>query len=88
MESVNEVVARAIKAQLADPAKACVNSESSFVDYRLRCEGHMQIAKRYWSWVCRSPESNPHEFGEEVYALQMKLNGLDVGLPDWATKGT
>lgn len=91
---VSFIVAEAQRKQLEKPTRAVVNSEAAFVAQRLRNEGYTGIAARYWSWTCKSASSDPvrgpEEFGQEVYDLQMKLKGIDMGceMPAWGTYGT
>lgn len=81
-----ELILAAQKAQLANPTRACVNSESAFVAQRLRDAGHSDLAKRYWSYVCRCGAG----FGAEVEENEKKLKEIDNGfvMPEWGTKGT
>lgn len=85
---VSFIIAQAQRRQLKNPARAVVNSEAAFVAQHLRNEGYTDIAARYWSWSCG--RENREEFGDEVYELQMKLNGIDMGvsMPAWGTYGT
>jgi hypothetical protein len=82
-----DLIIEAQEAQLAKPTRACVNSESAFVAQRLRDAGHVDLAKRYWSFVC---SSNKDLFGEVVRANEEKLKEIDRGfvMPEWGTKGT
>ena len=81
------LVAEAQREQLKKPTRAVVNSESAFVAQRLRDAGHHELAARYWSWVCMSPQV---EFNETVQELQEKLEEIDrsVSMPAWGTYGT
>lgn len=78
--------------QVANPTRAVVNSESSFVLgelYRLKLQ---LLGNRYWNWVCRfkGTDKDRKEFGDEVFNLQLKLNEIDscVKMPSWGTIGT
>lgn len=73
--------------RIQNPARACVNSESSFVFYDLQNQGYERIARAYWSWVCSSRKDTP-EFGQEILDLQRKLNKTENTIPDWGTYGT
>ena len=57
--SDTEILIQALNAQLANPARAVVNFECSFVKDRLYASGHDNLARRYWSWVCSNWEANP-----------------------------
>ena len=85
---VSKIIAEAQRKQLEKPTRAVVNSESAFVAQRLRDEGHVDVSKKYWSWVCGG--KSPDVFGEEVYELEMKLKEIDAGvsMPSWGTYGT
>jgi len=91
---MNKIVFDAQAEQLANPARACVNSESAFVTDRIRAAGYGDLAKSYWSWVCSSPERNPEQavkaFGVECYEQYVKLREIDKGftMPEWGYKGT
>jgi len=83
---------QAMEAQLAKPNKAVVNSESSFVRYRIEVAGDQALAREYWNWAISSEEwrrKNPI-FGLEVLELQEKLDAIDatVSMPSWGTYGT
>lgn len=83
-----QVLIEAMKAQLAKPARAVVNSESAFVKDRISMAGEPELARQYWNWVC-SGRKTPI-FGEEVFTLQQQLDAIDKGvtMPDWGTYGT
>lgn len=83
------ILIEAMKAQIANPARAVVNSESAFVKDRLIKAGEPELAKQYWNWVCMSGRDTP-VFGEEVLELQKQLNAIDKGvtMPSWGTYGT
>ena len=87
--SDTEILIQALNAQLANPARAVVNFECSFVRDRLYASGHDNLARRYWSWVCSNWEANPI-FGSEVQELQLKLDAIDRQsiMPAWGTYGT
>lgn len=91
---MNNIVFEAQASQLANPAQACVNSESAFVSDKIRDAGHPELAKSYWSWVCSSPERDPvkavEAFGVEVYEQYIQLRAIDKGftMPEWGYKGT
>lgn len=91
---LNKIVFETQAAQLAKPARACVNSESAFVKDKIRAAGYPELANSYWSWVCSSPERNPENavkaFGVECYNQYIKLREIDNGftMPEWGYKGT
>lgn len=91
---MNKIVFDAQAKQLANPARACVNSESAFVADTIRDAGFAELASSYWSWVCSSPERNPAEavkaFGVECYEQYVQLRTIDKGftMPEWGYKGT
>ena len=78
--------------QVANPARAVVNGESSFVRSELYQLKSQSLAKRYWNWVCQftGTDKDRKEFGDEVFNLQLKLNEIDscVKMPSWGTIGT
>ena len=92
--NVSKIIAEAQRKQLEKPTRAVVNSEAAFVAQRLRNEGYLEIASKYWSWTCKSAshddEKGPLEFGQEVYDLQKLLKQIDAGctMPAWGTYGT
>lgn len=86
MSEMHMVITDAIRAQLAKPTRAVVNSESAFVAQRLRDAGEHDAARLYWSWVCSSKKTCP--FGEEVADLQTQLDALDTPLDSSWTRGT
>ena len=88
MKNEIELIIEAQEAQLANPARACVNSESAFVKQRLAQAGHTDLAKRYWNIVVCS--SAKDFFGPIVKANEEKLTLIDRGftMPEWGTKGT
>jgi hypothetical protein len=83
-------ILEAQEAQLANPTRACVNSESAFVADRLRSMGHKELAKTYWSWVCSFRSTDSLKFGWKVYDNELKLKQIDAGftMPEWGYKGT
>ena len=86
------ILAEAMKLQLAKPNRAVVNTEASFVRYRLEVAGHEKLAREYWNWVVCHREwrkANPI-FGLEVLELQEKLDAIDDSyrMPSWGTYGT
>lgn len=89
---VRQKVEDAISEQIANPARAVVNSESSFVWQRLVDQGHKKAASRYWSWACSftGRDEDRSEFGDKVFELQKRLEEIDrgVGMPEWGTYGT
>lgn len=89
MESKINILIEAMKAQVANPTRAVVNSESAFVAQRVRNAGEAELSSKYWSWVCSRWETNPI-FGEEVLELQRQLQAIDskVTMPSWGTYGT
>ena len=84
----NEKVKFAILEQLNNPARAVVNSESAFVRERLLKMGEKELARDYWWWCCTG--CSVPIFGEEVMALQTRLNEIDKQstMPAWGTYGT
>jgi hypothetical protein len=86
---MNQALVDAMRAQLAKPARAIVNSECAFVADRLRTMGEHDLAKEYWSWTCSSWEQNP-KYGREVQELQTQLRAIDkqYTMPEWGYKGT
>lgn len=91
---MNKIVFEFQAAQLANPTRACVNSESAFVTDKIRDAGYPELAKSYWSWVCSAPERNPVEavkaFGVECYEQYIQLRAIDKGftMPEWGYKGS
>lgn len=88
MTKVN-VLVEAMKAQVAKPTRAVVNSECAFVMNRLYDMKEPELAKEYWNWTCSSWETDP-KFGPEVQELQAQLRAIDktVSMPAWGTYGT
>ena len=88
MVNKNLIILKAIAAQIEKPTRAVVNSEGSFVAQRLRVEGHAEIAKEYWSWICSGAKTA--YFGEDVMAAQDVLKQIDSGvtMPEWGYAGT
>jgi hypothetical protein len=88
MTDNTEMLARLIKWQIAEPARAVVNSEAIFVRSKLEGLGEKELAKKYWSWVCSG--ANPGYFSAEIDALQSELKKIDQGaqMPAWGTYGT
>jgi hypothetical protein len=89
-----ELISAAQLQQLAKPARAVVNSECAFVADTLRKQGHNDLAKEYWSWVCSSASKDPvvgkQRFGADVYEQYMQLRAIDAQqtMPSWGTYGT
>ncbi len=83
------VLIEVLKEQIANPARACVNSESAFVKDKLNKRGETELATAYWNWVCMYQRDLP-VFGEEVLALQRQLTAIDKQqtMPSWGTYGT
>jgi hypothetical protein len=83
-----EMLARLIKWQIAEPARAVVNSEAAFVKNKLEVLGEVALAKQYWSWVCSG--AKPGYFPAEIDTLQSELKKIDAGvsMPAWGTYGT
>lgn len=88
MESKINILIEAMKAQIAKPTRAVVNSESAFVKDRLNKLGEYELAKSYWNWVCMN--SSNAIFGDEVMNLQDQLDAIDKQsiMPSWGTYGT
>ena len=84
-----QVIIDAQEAQLKNPARAVVNSESTFVKDRIVKAGFPDLAKEYWNWVCMSNRDKP-VFGERVLELQKQLKAIDdqSTMPSWGTYGT
>lgn len=87
-QEICTIIAQAQRAQLAKPAKACVNSEAAFVQERIQEMGYKDIASKYWSWHCK----HNYEVGynEEVRMLEQQLHAIDkrFEMPAWGTYGT
>ena len=88
MTENTEMLARLIKWQIAEPARAVVNCEGAFVRTKLEVLGETELAKKYWSWVCSG--AKPGYFPPEIDALQDELKKIDAGvsMPAWGTYGT
>lgn len=88
MTENTEMLARLIKWQIAEPARAVVNCEGAFVKNKLEVLGEKELAKKYWSWVCSG--AHPGYFSAEIDALQDELKKIDAGvsMPAWGTYGT
>ena len=71
--------------QIANPTRACVNTESSFVYNRL-ISVNVNLATRYWNHICRRASFND----EAADNNQIKLKRIDAGfsMPAWGTSGT
>jgi len=86
------IVVEAMKLQLANPTRAVVNGESSFVKDRLYRAGHPELARTYWNWVCCSStwRQNNSIFGQEAVLIQEQLEAIDksYSMPAWGTYGT
>lgn len=84
---INQIVIAAQTAQLENPTKACVNSESAFVAQRLRDQGFNELAKQYWSFVCGGKDPG---FSDVVKENEKKLKVIDkqFEMPEWGYKGT
>lgn len=77
-----------MKWQIAEPARALVNSEAAFVKNKLEVLGEAELAKRYWSWACAGAKAGV--FPEEIEQLHAVLKQIDSGghMPEWGTAGT
>ncbi len=89
-----ELLVETITNQIEKPAKAVVNSESSFVKQEL-FKQNPELAKEYWDWVCTwawDPKRGTEKFGQVVYELQVKLEQISKKsqsqMPAWGTYGT
>lgn len=84
---INGIVIAAQRAQLENPTRACVNSESAFVQQRLCDQGFNELAKQYWSFVCGGKDPG---FSDEVKENEKKLKMIDkqFEMPSWGTYGT
>jgi len=87
-----DVIINVLKAQIANPVRACVNGESSFAREHIRAIAGDIIARQYWNWAICPAEwraKNPI-FGELALTLQLELDAIDdkSSLPSWATYGT
>jgi len=87
VEEVIKQIIEAQEAQLAKPARACVNSESSFVAQRLRQSGFAEAAKLYWNWVTTDKRAITDV---KVIELEAALKVIDshFTMPDWGCRGT
>jgi hypothetical protein len=88
-----DLLKQLMREQVANPARACVNSETTVVRMRMEQAGEFYIARQYWDWACGSQFVNPDVlvlFDQEVVALQKQLQAIDqaIQLPEWAHAGT
>lgn len=83
-----QLLAKMLKWQAAEPARAVVNSEAAFVKFKLQTLGEVALAKQYWSWVCGG--CKPGVFPTDVEDLQQALEEIDSksSIPSWGTYGT
>jgi len=91
-QTEKDLILNTIKAHLKNPKKVCCSSEAAWVAQDLRNEGHVEIAAKYWSWVCcnTGSEQSKNDAGEEIFTLQKELDkiGSDFVMPSWGTYGT
>lgn len=81
------IIDQIIEAQkfiIANPVRACVNSESSFVKERLQKQGYDEAATLYWKFVCRCGNRITDE---TVIAQEQQLKS-NFNMPVWGTSGT
>lgn len=86
-----ELIIEAQKFIIANPVRACVNSESSFVKQRLQNQGHTEAARLYWNFICVPSIPNPLNNAKEIETLknlQKVLEGNKFVMPSWGTSGT
>ncbi len=83
-----QLLAKLMKWQAAEPARATVNSEAAFVKNKLEVLGEVALAKFYWSWFCAG--CKPGVFPTDIEVLQKALNEIDAGasMPTWGMFGT
>ena len=88
MEAQYQLLAKLIKWQIAEPARALVNPEAAFVRTKLEVLGEVALAKQYWSWHCSGSPAGV--FPNEIEQLQTQLRAIDRGqtMPQWGTSGT
>lgn len=69
----------AMRQQIANPARAVVNSESAFIKDRLNNAGEFQLARAYWNWLCCGrPDTLVFTSDPEFIDLQSLLDALDA----------
>jgi hypothetical protein len=93
ISSAGALLKQAMREQIANPTRACVNSETTVVRMRIEQAGEFYLARQYWNWVCMGrvyDQDLMALFDAEVVELQSQLNAIDqeIQLPDWAHKGT
>lgn len=82
------ILIAALEAQLANPRRACVNSETAFARERLDRDGHHTLARKFWFWLCCG--RGPAISDARVIDLVNKLDAIDreFTMPAWGTSGT
>jgi len=87
-----KIVEELVKAQVAKPARACVNSEAGFVKDKIGKVAGAELAAKYWKWAICRPEDRAklNTFGDLVTQLQLELDAIDAkfNMPKWGTYGT
>ncbi len=87
------LIVSAQQKQLANPAKAVVNCEGSFVKDTIQ-KSDYPLSQVYWSFVCgfdgKADKYYNMKFGQEVFDNQVALHAIDktVTMPDWGYAGT
>lgn len=88
-----ETIVAAQEKQLANPARAVVNSEGAFVKDTIQ-KTDFPLSQVYWCFVCsfsgNSTSVNDMKFGKEVFDNQVALHAIDktVTMPSWGYAGT
>jgi hypothetical protein len=80
MSVINQII-EAQQFIIANPARSCVNSESSFVKQRLQQQGFAEAANLYWNFTC----SNGKRYISDsiVVELEMQLSTTKFNMPAW-----
>lgn len=85
---MNTIIEQIIQAQqfiIANPVRACVNSESSFVKERLQKQGNIEAATLYWQFACMGKR---YITDIRVHELEEQLNASRSTMPAWGIAGT
>ena len=85
---MNKLIEQIIEAQqfiIANPVRACVNSESSFVKQRLQQQGNSEAATLYWNFACMGKR---YIQDQRVHQLEEQLKSTSFEMPAWGTAGT
>lgn len=74
---------------IANPVRACVNSESSFVKQHLQQQRFTEAATLYWKFVT-SANSTRYITDQTVHDQEKQLKLIDSGfsMPVYGTSGT